>query len=115
MERVISLLQIIAGIDTKSGDNLYFQYPENTADILLGAGETFVREITVNRKLRSITTSCGDGITVKLENNGSVWMWAYGAAGHEKFPKGITFGTLKITVTNSSDAAARWLCNFVFD
>ena len=58
-------------------------------------GETFVREITVNRKLRSITTSCGDGITVKLENNGSVWMWAYGAAGHEKFPKGITFGTLK--------------------
>lgn len=115
MQKIKALLAVIAGTDNNSGDNLYFQFPESSSDISLGAGETFTREITVNRKLRSITTSCDDGITIKIENNNSVWMWAYGAAGHEEFPKGVTIGTLKITVVNTSDAAARWLCNFVFD
>lgn len=117
MQSIKRLLSVIAGTDAdnSTGDNLYFQFPEGTADITLGAGKTFEREITVNRKLRSITTSCDDGITVKIENNNAVWMWAYGSAGHEEFPKGVTIGTLKITVTNSGDAAARWLCNFVFD
>jgi len=113
---------VIAGGKTSSKataaevkDDLILQYPESISEMELGNGETFTREIAINRRLRSITVSCPEDTVVVLKNDNQTFLWFTDEAGNEKFPHGKFIGTLKIEVSNSGSVAARWLCRMVFD
>jgi len=122
-KEMYELKALIAG--SKSGsrsvlpnvsDNLILQYPESTSEMFLSAGATFTRELSVNRRIRSITVSVPEGVTIVMKNNNETFLWFTNEAGNEKFPHGKLIGNLKIEVSNNStDTTARWLFRMVFD
>lgn len=120
MQKVDSRLStLIALLSGKAGDtvsdNLVLQYPESVSERELGAGNTFVRDVQINRRLISLTVSAPEGITVVLSNNNETFLWFTDEAGNEKFPHGKLLGNLRLEVTNSGSEAARWVCRMVFD
>jgi len=103
-----------AGVPTVR-DDLILQYPESISEMELAAGDTFVREIAVNRRIRSLTVSCPEDAAIVLKNDNQTFLWFTNEAGNEKFPHGKEIGNLRIEVTNSGSYDARWLCRMVFD
>lgn len=121
-KEMYELKALIAGSKSGSGnilpnvsDNLILQYPENMSERELGAGNTFTRDIQINRRLTSLTVSVPEGVTVVLSNNNETFLWFTDEAGNEKFPHGKSIGNLKLEVANSGSEAARWLCRMVFE
>ena len=102
-------------VPTATKEDLILQYPDSTSDISLPASGTYTRSVSLNRKLRSITVSCPDGVLIDIKSDGVTMMWFYGEAGHEEFPNGKTIGTLTVSVTNGTASAARFSVRLVFE
>ena len=95
-------------------EDLLIQYPDSTADLYLKAGDTYERELQVNKRLFYLSIDVPDGVFLEIYRNNSLWMFATGEIGAIQFKNGVNFEVLKIVVKNSSGIDQKWSCRFLF-
>jgi|Deesub1362B_J571_1020462.scaffolds.fasta_scaffold01638_5 hypothetical protein len=107
---------LLAEISRKlEGDeDLLLQYPDSTNDLYLKAGDTYEREIEINKRLRYLSMDIPDGVFLEIYRNNSLWLFATGEIGAIQFKNGVKFEVLKIVVKNNSEIDQKWSLRFLF-
>ena len=95
-------------------EDLLIQYPDSTSNLYLKAGDTYERELQVNKRLFYLSIDIPDGVFLEIHRNNSLWMFATGEIGAIQFKNGVHFEVLKIVVKNSSGIDQKWSCRFLF-
>ena len=108
MRDIKSLLAAIAQAKA-GGDDLYMQYPLQTADLELPANtETSVCNTTIRRILKFIGTNAPDGIVIEIYKDNELWMLITDDSGSMEFEGGIYFDDIAIVVRNTTNYPLRW-------
>lgn len=95
-------------------EDLLIQYPDSTSDLYLKAGDTYERELQVNKRLFYLSIDIPDGVFIEIYRNNSLWMFATGEIGAIQFKNGVHFEILKIVVKNQSGIDQTWSCRLLF-
>lgn len=115
IKQLLSSINAGVGASQDNVDDMIVQLPDSAERMMLAAGETFTREIAVNKRLRSITVYADADVYITLENNGSQFLWFQNQAGNEQFFNGKYISTLRITATNiHATDAERWNMQLIF-
>ncbi|WP_290597112.1 MULTISPECIES: hypothetical protein [unclassified Archaeoglobus] len=107
---------LLAEISQKlEGDeDLLLQYPDSTKDLYLKAGESYERELQINRRLRYLSLDVPDGVLLQIFRNNSLWLFAEGEIGAIQFKNGVHFEVFKVVVVNSSEIDQKWSLRVLF-
>ena len=95
-------------------EDILLQYPDNTKDLYLKAGETYEREIEVQRRLRYLSIDVPDGVLLQIYRNNSIWFFADGEIGAIQFKNGVHFEVFKLVVVTNSEIDQKWSVRALF-
>jgi len=96
------------------GEDLVYQHPDSAGNLQLTAGGSYIRDMSVNRRLMYLSVDAPEGVVISIFRDNSLWMFASDEIGAMEFRKGVYFGNLRIEVVNTTQVAQNWSIRFIF-
>lgn len=95
-------------------DEIPYQFPESTADLLIAAGATYERSKTVKRRLKSICVSIPQNCVLEFIVNNTTILWFSNESGCIDLSMYVEELTFRVKNLETTGDSKQWSCRLVF-
>lgn len=115
IEEEITLLKDISeSFGLSTDEDFLLQFPDSTENLYLQPGQTFEKEISINKKLVYLSIDAPEGVLVTIYQDNNPVTFAIDEIGALEFRKGIYFGIIKVTASNNAEIEQKWSLRMIF-